>query len=139
MKSNLDTITLRAEPSKTSKMKFLIDTGAEMSVRNISLKPGYMNICEPDEGVKVKGMSSTVLETEGTINMRLTTENYETTHSFHIMGNSLELQCDGILGRNFWQARNTTISYCDREVIMGGVVIKLDPPHKDTEWKSNKL
>jgi hypothetical protein len=40
MESNLDAITLRVELSKTSKMKFLIDMGAEIPVvRNISLKP----------------------------------------------------------------------------------------------------
>jgi hypothetical protein len=55
------------------------------------------------------------------------------------MGNSLELQCDGILGRDFWQDRKATINYCDREVIIEGVVIKFDPPHEDTDWKSKKL
>jgi hypothetical protein len=140
MKSNLDTVTLRAELSKNSKMTFFIDTGAEISVvRNTSLKPEYMEICEHDYFVKVKGIYSTVLETEGTINIRLTTESYETTHFFHIMGNSLELQCDGILGRDFWQDRKATINYCDREVIIEGVVIKFDPPHKDTDWKLKKL
>jgi hypothetical protein len=62
MKSNLDTVTLSAELSKNSKIKFLIDTGAEISVvRNTSLKPEYMKICETDEFVKVKGISTTVL------------------------------------------------------------------------------
>jgi hypothetical protein len=52
---------LSAELSKSNKIKFLIDTGAEISVvKYTSLRPGY--VCQPDEGIKVKGISNTVLK-----------------------------------------------------------------------------
>jgi hypothetical protein len=55
------------------------------------------------------------------------------------MGNGLELQCDATLGRDFWEAKGATISYCNHEVIIGNTVIKFDPAYNETEMKIDKL
>ena len=41
-KSELDTVTIGVHLSKTEKMKFIIDTGAEISiVKGAGLRPGF--------------------------------------------------------------------------------------------------
>jgi hypothetical protein len=70
-------------------LKFLIDTGAEISiVKNASLKPGFNY--KPTKGINVKGISSALLRTEGTITLKLLTPTHETTHTFHVMGDSFD-------------------------------------------------
>jgi hypothetical protein len=84
------------------KLKFLIDTGAEISiVKSTSLKPGFK--FEPTKGINVKGISNALLRTEGTAALKLLTPTHETTHTFHIMGNSFECNYGGILGQDFWK------------------------------------
>jgi hypothetical protein len=75
--------------SKTNKLKFLIDTGAEISIfKSTSLKPGFEY--EPAKGINVKGISNALLRTEGTVTFTLLTPTQETKHTFHVMGSSFE-------------------------------------------------
>jgi len=63
--SRLDTVTIGVDLGKTGKLRFLIDTGAEISiVRGTKLKP-EVNF-EPANGISVKGISDALLRTEGT-------------------------------------------------------------------------
>jgi len=55
-KSKLNTITVRVHSSKTNKLKFLTDTGAEISIiKGASLKPGVKY--ESTKGINVRGIS----------------------------------------------------------------------------------
>jgi hypothetical protein len=111
--------------SKAKKLKFLIDTGAEISiVKSTSLKPGFEY--DPPKGINVKGITNALLRTEGTITLTLLTPTHETKHTFHVMGSSFECQYDGLLGRDFWENKEATINYCDRTIIMGEVVLDFD-------------
>jgi hypothetical protein len=61
-KSDLDTISLNVDSRDTKKLKFLIDTGAEISmVKSSSLTPGVNY--QLHEGVDIKGISNTVMRT----------------------------------------------------------------------------
>ena len=53
-------------------------------------------------GINIKGISDTIMKTEGTIALKLYTDTHETTHTFHVVGNEFGIQYDGILGRNFF-------------------------------------
>jgi len=65
----------------TKKLKFLIDTGAEISIiRSSSLTPGVNY--QLHEGVDIKGISNTVLRTEGIIDLKLLTDTHETLDNF---------------------------------------------------------
>ena len=68
--SGLDTISLSIDSTDSRKLKFLIDTGAEISViKSSSLTPGVeYQLCE---GVDIKGISNTIMKTEGTIELKL--------------------------------------------------------------------
>jgi hypothetical protein len=115
--------------STSEKLKFLIDTGAEISIiKGASLRP-EINY-EPTKGINVRGISNTLLRTEGTVMIKLFTTTHETTHTFHIMGDSFDCQYDGILGQDFWKDKRATINYCDRIITMGEVVINFDETDK---------
>jgi hypothetical protein len=77
-------------------MKFLTDTGAEISiVKGTSLRPGFEY--ETAKGINVRGISNSLLKTEGTVTLRLLTPTQETTHTFHVMGDTLIVNTTG-----FW-------------------------------------
>ena len=116
---------MRVDFSKTGNLKFLIDTGAEISVvRSTSLKPGFSY--KSNEGINIKGISSSVLRTEGTTKLKLFTPTHETTHVLHVMREDFGCQYDGILGRDFWKSNRATINCCDRIITMGEVIISFD-------------
>jgi hypothetical protein len=73
MRSNLDTVTLAVDVSMTGKLKFLVDTAADISViRDLSLRPGCN--FELDNVIEIKGISNGVMKTKVTVNLRLFTD-----------------------------------------------------------------
>jgi len=69
-KSRLDTITIGVDFSVSGRLKFLIDTGAEISVVKIScMRPGFNY--ESTSGIDVRGISDSLLRTEGTTVLKL--------------------------------------------------------------------
>ena len=124
--SNLDTIQLIVDLGKKNKLTFLLDTGADLSVIKISsLQPGIKYTLK--RGISIKGISNTIMKTEGTIILKSFTDTHETTHTFHVVGNEVGIQYDGILGRNFFEDKQSIINYCDQQIIMVDVVVKFDP------------
>ena len=54
------------------------------------------------EGLDIKGISNTVMRTEGTIELKLFTETRVTTNTFHVLGMDSEMLYDVILGKDFF-------------------------------------
>ena len=80
------------------------------------------------EGVDIKVISSAVMKTEGTIDLKLFTDTHDTTHTFHVLGGNSELPYDAILGKDFFEMREGVINYCSRQIIMNNeVVVNFDP------------
>jgi hypothetical protein len=71
-KSDLDIISLNIDSRDTKKVKFLIDTGAEISIIKSSSLTLGVNY-QLHEGVDIKEMSKTVIKTEGIIDLKLLT------------------------------------------------------------------
>lgn len=85
-KSRLDTVT-RTDSSKTGKLKFLIDTGAESSVVKYTSMNSGINY-DTTNGINIKGISDSFLKTKGTIMLTLLTPTQETMHVFHVIGSN---------------------------------------------------
>ena len=81
---------------------------------------------DPRKVVNVRGISSGTERTLGEIEMRLSTENHETTHCFHVVGDGLRIPYDGILGEDFFISKRAKIDYKKREILMGDVKLKFD-------------
>ena len=76
----LNTVTLKIDKG-VEKLKFLIDMGAQSSLcKYSSIKEG--SVYDPRKAVNVRRISSGTERTLGEIEMRLSTENHETTHFF---------------------------------------------------------
>jgi len=55
-------------------------------------------VYDPKRVVYVRGISSCTERTVGELEMGLSTENNETTHIFHIVGDGIRIPFDEILG-----------------------------------------
>ena len=125
VQSDLDTISLNVNTRDVKKLKFLITTGAEISIiKGSSLNPGVNY--QLRKSIDIKGICNAVLKTEGIVELKLLTDMHETLHTFHVLGEPSALQYDGILGRDFLEERESVINYCSRQIIMNEVFIDFD-------------
>jgi len=119
------TVMLRVDKGIKEKLKFLIDTGAQLSLcKYASIKEG--SVYDPKRVVNVRGISSCTERTLSEIEMSLSTDNYETTHIFHIVGDGIGIPYDGILCQYFFIRKRAKIDYKKREIIMGDLRLKFD-------------
>jgi len=127
VKSDLDTISLSISSRDTRKLKFLTNTGAEISIiRSSSLTPGLSY--HVHEGADIKGISNTVMRTEGITDLKLFTETHETMHTFHVLGEYSEMHYDAFFGKDFLEERESVINYCSRQLVMNNeVLVNFDP------------
>ena len=87
----------------------------------------------------MKGISNALIRTGETVTLKLLTPTYETTHTFHIMGDSFDCQYNGILHQDFWKNKRATINYCDHKIIMGEVTINFDDETNRAVTETYKL
>ena len=112
-------------------MKLLIDTGAELCLcKYSSIKEGILY--NSSKILNVKGISVSVERTLGELNIRLCVAGHEIEHPFQIVGDGVDIPCDGILGKDFFEKEKAKIDYNHRQVIMGKARVKFD---EDTEAK----
>jgi hypothetical protein len=112
-KSDLDTIYLNVDSRDTKKLKFLVNTGNEISIiKGSSLTPGF-NYQLP-EGIDITGISNTVVRTEGIIDSKLLTDTHETMNTFHNLLNYTPML---IWARVFWK-RESVINTFSRQIVM---------------------
>jgi hypothetical protein len=87
-------------------LKFIVETGADISlVGDVILK--LERDFKSDYAAEVKGTSSAIMTNMGTVNLRLYTDTHETTHDFHVIGDTFQLQYGGILGKRRRQSSAT--------------------------------
>jgi hypothetical protein len=83
------------------RFKLLIDTGADVSLLKYnSIKDGtaYNHV----KTLNVRGISSGTERTLGELQVKLIVANYETEHTFHVVGDGVNTPYDGLIGRNFF-------------------------------------
>jgi hypothetical protein len=96
----LDTVTFQVDKGVKEKLKFLIDTGAQLSLcKYASIKEG--SVYDPKRVVNVRGISSWTERTLGEIAMGLSTEKYETRNIFHIVGDGIRIPMLGYWFKTF--------------------------------------
>jgi hypothetical protein len=96
--NTVGSVTLWVDAGMRRKMKFLLDTGSDLCLcKHSSLREG--TIYSPTKSVKVKGISNVIERTLGEIVLKLSTHNHETEHPFQIVGDAINIPCDGIIGR----------------------------------------
>jgi hypothetical protein len=120
VKSDLDTIYLNVNTSDAKKLKFLIDTGAEISIiKGSSLNPG--SNYQLRKSIDIKGICSAVLKTECIVELKLLTESHETAHTSRVR-RTFCITIRWYFGKGFF-GRESVINYCSRQIIMNNEVI----------------
>jgi hypothetical protein len=123
--SPLDTVTLSVDVGERNKLRFLIDSGADLCLcKHGSLKEG--TVYNSARSVNVKGISNAIEKTLGEVMLKLSTETHETDHKFQIVGDGINIPCDGLLGKDFFENKKAKIDYERREIAMGDVRIQFD-------------
>ena len=64
---------------------------------------------DPKRVVNVRGISCCTERTLGEIEMGLSTENRETKHIFHVVGDGIRIPYDGILGQDFFMSKRARL------------------------------
>lgn len=83
-------------------------------------------MCNSEKTLNVKGISDSLEKTLEELDIRLCTAGHETEHPFQVVEDGMDIPCDGILGKDFFENEKARIGYSRRQVIMGNVRAKLD-------------
>lgn len=93
------------------KVRFLIDTGAEVS---IIVNKDYIKSVDSSRSTKIKGIGPDSIKTLGKSEMNI----LGTLIDFHIVPNEIPILCDGILGSDYLTEAKACINY-DNENLLG--------------------
>jgi len=104
---------------------FLGDTGAHISVcKESSLQEGLRY--DTSSRVKIKGISTALLQTLGTVELHLETKDMYTRHTFQVVSDCISIPCDVTLGRDFWESNGVKINSETRMIEMGRLKVNFD-------------
>jgi hypothetical protein len=133
----LNTVTVKMNIGVKNEMKLLVDTEAELCLlKHSSLKEG--TVYNPSITLNVRGISNETERTLGEVDPKLIVGNYETEHKFHVVGSGMNIPCDGILGKDFFESKQATIDYVGKEITMGKVALKFDN-NKQTRAQNKEI
>jgi hypothetical protein len=69
---------------------------------------------EPKENVRVKSVDGSIIETHGSIETKIREGNVEIPFTFQLVSKQVDIECDGILGRDFLRKAQAQICYKSR-------------------------
>jgi len=118
----LNKFMIKVDKGVKEKLKFFVDIRAQLILcKYSSIKEG--SVYYPRKVLNVRGILSCRL---GEIEIGLSTEDHQTTHIFHIVGDGIRIPYDAILGEDFLISKRAKIDYMKREIVMGNVKLKFD-------------
>lgn len=93
-----------------SESSFLIDSQADISV--IKQNAIYDNLhIDERNSIKIRGVTAGTIESLGTIQIELYTNEVSIEHEFHVVPNEFNIPSDGIIGRDFLKSQRCQINY----------------------------
>jgi len=96
--------------SQGCKLHFLVDSGADISLVQSYKLLGTAEF-EPKDSVRVKSVEESVIETHGSIETRLREGGIDIPFYLHLVSKQVDLEGDGILGRDFFKSIKVRICY----------------------------
>lgn len=89
---------------------FLVDTQADISVIRNSSILGDIFINRNDI-IRIKGVTQDSLNSLGTVELILHIDNDEMAHEFHVVPDEFNIDCDGIIGKDFLLQYRCKVDY----------------------------
>jgi hypothetical protein len=117
---NLEFLELKVDISKEREgLLFLIDTGADISILKGNKLMGSTEF-GPSGRVKVRCVDGSTIDTHGVIKATVRFGRQAVSHNFQLVGKQVDIPCDGILGRDFFNDTKGLICYKTRAVLVNG-------------------
>jgi hypothetical protein len=95
-------VEFEVKESKTAKLKFLLDTAADICLVKNSKLLGTTE-SDPQQKVKLKSIDGSVVETHGIVKLCVHEGELKIPFDFHLVNKQVELVYDVIVGRDFLQ------------------------------------
>jgi hypothetical protein len=131
-----DFVKFRLDISRDRELYFLLDTGADVSIIKSEKLIGSTEF-EPREKVKLKGVEGSIVETHGSVNARIHEGNATIPVVFQLVSKQVDIQGDGILGKDVLQKMKAKICYENRILELKGETFTICKPLQD-QYHSGK-
>jgi len=95
--------------NQNTKIKLLIDTGADISLIKKDIIPE--NLLFENDICRINGISDKEIISLGVSNLTLYLEDQKFKHKFYVINEEINLNTDGIIGRDFLMKYNCKIDY----------------------------
>lgn len=118
-------LNLSLSNSKNKFTKFLIDTGAQISLLKINVINNNSRICF-DEKVNLFGINLESSKTIGSYISELNIGNFIIKHKFHIVQESFPIEQDGILGLDFIKNSGAIIDVNNNTFTINDIVLHFE-------------
>lgn len=90
-------------------INFLVDTQAQISI--IKINEVKVNEINKREIVKITGVTSGIIITQGTINLELNFDRFVIIHKFHVVQEDFNIPTRGIIGHDFITANKCNLLF----------------------------
>jgi hypothetical protein len=112
-----DYVRLNLDVSNAGELNLLVDSGADISLLKSKNLLGTVEF-EPDERVRLKSVDGSVIETHGSLEIKVQEGQVEIPFKFQLVSTQANIKGDGILGRNFFQRMLAQICYESRTLTL---------------------
>lgn len=106
-----DYITISCGMNGSERMcTYLVDTQADISVfKNSSItEETYI---DAGNVIRIRGVTQDYLQSLGTVGLSLFIDNDQIDHEFHVVPDEFNIDCDGIIGKDFLMQYRCKIDY----------------------------
>ncbi|XP_023705571.2 uncharacterized protein LOC111863458 [Cryptotermes secundus] len=137
-RNDCEFLKLRVNISKRGELFLLIYSGADISVLK-GEKLIESTEYDPERKVRVKSVSGSLIETHGVIEAEINLANSSITHEFQLAKKQIDIPCDGILGRDFFQNAKAQICYDIQCIKLNEEMIKMVNANQTEIAKTEKM
>ena len=116
---------------KEDKLKFLVDTGADVSL----IKSDKLNgegTYDPDKAIFLQGIGPNNIQSFGTTICSVRFGKLDLTHEFHLVSKTLNLKYDGILGNDFFETFKINICYGTKTLKCGKNTVRFNSVNENS-------